>query len=464
MHRWVRLALVVAAASLLIVVPVTADDETGGSSSPSVGDLLERIERLEVDKASMQGEIDELRTRLSNDSLTEQRADEIRSLVADVLADADVRSNLLQDGLTAGWDEHFFLGSADGRFRLQLEGQLQVRYVWSFHDQPDRFKHGFENTRNKLTFRGHMFGRDLTYLLRGDFNRSGGAFSLQDSWVRYQLSNEFSLRVGQFKLPFNREELVASSRQLAVERSLVNESLNIGRSQGIELTYADQTSRVSFAVSDAGTDNVGGFGLVGTLPQNSPSLVAGLAEWAVTARYETLIAGTWGQFEDFTSPVDESFALLVGLAGHAQENEFGTGFGSARNEDRWAAFTVDASAEWGGANAFGAVTYHYIDDVNLGAINVMGVVVQGGAYFTQKFEAYARFEYGFFDVGVVDFSDLYLVTFGGNYYYDGQASPRSSPPGTVIWRAGARTPTTWSRRSSSACSCNCCSRAGLIAP
>ena len=39
--------------------------------------------------------------------LTEQRADEIRGLVQDVLADADTRASLLQSGTSAGYDDGF---------------------------------------------------------------------------------------------------------------------------------------------------------------------------------------------------------------------------------------------------------------------------------------------------------------------------------------------------------------------
>ncbi|MCH8150876.1 MAG: hypothetical protein IH830_00700 [Planctomycetes bacterium] len=430
MQRSVGLVLLVAGASLLVDSPAFAADAGEGSPQPTIADLLERIETLEEDKTTMRGEIDELHAQLGDTWLTEQRADEVRNLVADVLSDADVRASLLQAGLIAGWSDHFFLASPDGRFKLQLEGQLQFRYVWNYHDLPDRYIGGFENTRTKLAFRGHVFNRDLTYLVKGRFDRDGGGFGLEDAWVRYLLNNEWSVRAGQFKLPFGREELVSSARQLAVERSLINESLNLGRSQGVELTYANHTSRLSFAVSDAGQEQVGGFSIVGTTsPSNTPALEPGLAEYAVTGRYEKLIAGRWAQFDDFTSPAGEQFGLLVGVGAHLQQDEFGTGFGSARDEELWLAWTVDASVEWGGASVFASMTHHIIDDPALGDVNVYGLVIQGGAYLTPKFEAFARFEYGVFDFEALDFDDVSLLTLGGNYYFDGHDAKLSADIG-----------------------------------
>ena len=129
MHRVWRLIVVTSLGSLL-AAPRPALAEAEGSN-PSVADLIKRIERLEDDKSQMQGEIDELRTELGDDWLTERRAEEIRNLVSDVLADADTRASM-QDGMTAGWNGNFFLASNDGRFRLQIDGMLQLRFNWNF--------------------------------------------------------------------------------------------------------------------------------------------------------------------------------------------------------------------------------------------------------------------------------------------------------------------------------------------
>src|SRR5262245_21772649 len=59
-------------------------------------DAMQReIERLRQDNQHMKGEIDELRSQTGDNWLTEKRADEIRGLVQDVLADADSRASLL---------------------------------------------------------------------------------------------------------------------------------------------------------------------------------------------------------------------------------------------------------------------------------------------------------------------------------------------------------------------------------
>ena len=52
--------------------------------------------------AELKDTVAELKAASDDDWLTERRAQEIRGLVEDVLADADTRASLLQDGMTAG--------------------------------------------------------------------------------------------------------------------------------------------------------------------------------------------------------------------------------------------------------------------------------------------------------------------------------------------------------------------------
>ncbi len=434
------------AAVLTATMPTFADGTTDPALDERFEQMQQEMQRLREDNQAMRAELDEIRHSTGDNWLTEQRAEEIRGLVADVLADADSRASLLSDGLHAGWRDGFFLASPDGRFMLQLQGQMQFRYVYSYHDtdpppfpaeiapQQQRHARGFENTRTRLTFRGHVFDRDLTYLVRGAFQRSrtdnpqGGGFALLDAWMRYHFNEEWSVRAGQFKLPFSREQLVYSGHQLAVERSLVDSNLNIGRSQGVELTYADDIHRVSVAYSDGGTDNLGFFGTVaqgtglgdtvpGQPPSNTAALVRGV-EYAFTARYELLAAGNWRQFEDFTSPMGEDFALMFGIAGHYQRDQTMRQPVPTRRNTRWLGYTVDASAEFGGANLFAAFTHHYIDNP-ADNVNVFGVVAQGGVYLTSKWEAFARYEWGHWSLNAADFQDLHIATIGTNYYLDG---------------------------------------------
>jgi hypothetical protein len=397
------------------------------------------IEVMRSANEAMRREIDQMRMEAGEDWLTESRADAIRAMVSDVLADADVRANLLQDGMTAGWSDHFFLASPDGRFKLELGGQFQFRYMWTYRDLvPNKHLHGWEHGRTRLTARGHVFSKDIEYMVkwgvtRDDAGLVDGIGILHDAWARFHLNNDASLKVGQFKIPFTRETLVSSSRHLAVEKSLVDTNLGVDRSQGVELTLRGADASLRFATIDAGYNRVATPNLnVGpsTSPQNAPVITQSnsgpfqdaVSEFAVAMRFEKLVAGTWEQFEDFTSPAEDPFGMMIGVAAFYQHPKNSGAFTSRRDEEPWLAGTVDLSLEWGGANAFGAFTYHYLDDSFsfFGPTNVFGVVAQGGFYVTPKVELFARFEYASVEFsGNFSQDELVLGTVGFNYYLDG---------------------------------------------
>ncbi|MFZ4698108.1 MAG: hypothetical protein ACOYMO_08895, partial [Phycisphaerales bacterium] len=82
--------------------------------------------------AELKKEIAELKSQNSDKWLTEQRADEIRSVVQDVLSDADTRSSLQAAAATSGYNNGFFISSPDGNFKLQINGQLQNRWAYNW--------------------------------------------------------------------------------------------------------------------------------------------------------------------------------------------------------------------------------------------------------------------------------------------------------------------------------------------
>lgn len=385
--------------------------------------------------AKLKAELAELKAQQGDNWLTEQRASEIRSLVQDVLADADTRASLQSTGMTAGWDKGFFLASPDGNFRLRIKGQLQFRYVLNYRDLPqdvrdatdaDRWTKGFENRRTKLIFEGNIFDKTWLYRVELNFNRGvldddgfqqsdSGAAQLQDAWIQKDFENGLYLRFGQYKPPFLREELVNSARQLAVERSLVNDRYSQGRSQGVSLGFESDMFRVEGMFSDGigQQTNIWGANFSNTPWQQTTT------EYAFTARAEFLLAGEWKQFDDFTSWNGEPFGLMIGAAANWQRAEFGTNaFGVGVGQQLGA--TADISAEFGGANLYGAFVWANPDldgdGTPSGDRNELAFVVQGGFMIVpDTFEIFGRYEWA--DPDVSDQKDLNVLTVGVNWYF-----------------------------------------------
>ncbi len=379
--------------------------------APAAGD---EVQQLRATVQALQEQVKQLKASAADDQwLTEHRASEIRALVHEVLADADTRASLLGSSITAGWDNGFKIGSSDGNFLLKIGGQIQVRYVYNHSDESpdldgDQHRAGFEVRRSKIEFAGHVVDPSWTYKVKGAFDRSDGAFNLEDAVITKKLGGGWSVSVGQFKPPFLREELVSSSKQLAVDRSLVNEERNQDFAQGVTIAYAGDVLRASAMYHDGfGSDNTG-WHLADT-------------EFALTGRAEALLAGSWKQFDDFTSFRGDDFGFMIGAAAHYQKGEYGfagappaplSGTFTAGMEETEFMWTVDASVEFGGANLFAAVVGRHLDVADADRI---GFVLQGGAFIVDDWELFGRYEWYDFDAPGVE--DLSVVTVGVNKYF-----------------------------------------------
>lgn len=363
-------------------------------------------------------------------------ADEIRTVVAEMLADAETRSSLQSGGATAGYDKGFFLASSDGNFRLNVGGMIQFRYIidWRNNVPPiaqgggDDFIPGFQTRRTRLNFDGHVFDPNLFYKIEGDFSRAGntfgttpgalpggGAFTLLNAYVGYKWDNGFSAQWGQFKLPLLREELVSSRYQLAVDRSFANEVFNQDYSQGIQGTWESEYLRVLAAFSDG-------------IGSRNTDIGANPADWALTGRLEWLWSGEWKQFKDFTSPRGSAFAGLFGAAAHYEGSpDFP---GAPRNHSFL--YTVDLSVEGDGWNVFGAFMGANQDNGAPGAANFddAAFVVQGGLYVTDEFEVFGRYDGIIPDGSRINAAGTaragndmsHVITGGFNYYLHGHAA------------------------------------------
>jgi hypothetical protein len=491
--RALPVALIVGGSCTALAFGAQEPPRAGGASS--LDTLTERLDSLERDNAHLRQEVEQLRSQTRQEWLTEERSTEIRALVSDVLADSATRTSFQDAAATAGWDAErgFYLRSADNRFMLQVGGLLQARYLWSrtsnagfsntgpggaAEQMPDN-QYGFDLPHSRLVFKGHVFEPGIRYYIRTEFDsfsalQAGGqsvdpqgiaGLNLLDAYVAFDLDNQWTIRFGQFKLPFSRERLVSVQNLLGAGRSSVDQLMGIGRSQGIEISTQGSDLAWTFAFSDGATDNLlagdsnnSGYFPVGTQPLNSPYWEQ-QASYGFTTRLEYKLAGDWSEFSEMTSPIGEANGILLGVAGHYQmgsaPNDIPfngsdlTYFGGGNNER--ITVTADASFNFGGATLFGALYYSNSEtkwsrstggNINTaspslrGTTNLMGVVLQGSMYMSPKWEVFARYEYidpitqpefnafenaaGQPIAPVPTMSPLSIATLGANWYIDGQ--------------------------------------------
>jgi hypothetical protein len=348
----------------------------------------------------LKAEIAALKSNQGEQWLTEQRADEIRGVVQDVLADSNTRSSFQQaGGATAGYNNGFFLSSADGNYTLKINALEQVRFVWNngYDNDTTENQWGFENRRTQAFFSGNVVDPSWKYLVGFAYdaqndpydnnNSADGSpnFNLYYANITKSFGNGFSVSVGQMNVPWTVESQLfnAGSTQMG-DFSIFEYQWGAGQQVGVAGKYEADMWRVQggwynvVATGDNGT--VGSYNNQWNNVDNQSVAVAGRAEYKV--------AGTWEQFSKESSFKGEEFGLLVGGGviwqnGRDQnDSDYGNPFG----------LTADAQAKFGGFNVIGQLLWATgAPDANNDSN--WGFNVQGGAFVTDDLEFFGAWAY-----------------------------------------------------------------------
>ena len=392
--------------------------------------------------AELKKELNELKSQNGDKWLTEERASQIRSVVQDVMADADTRSSLQATAATSGYNNGFFIASPDGNFKLQVNGQVQVRssYAWATNsswnaaksvtgnENATKAQYGTEIRRAKLSFSGNVVDPSWQYRVTMAYlpansqfafatsspyntagansgNGSNSTANLEDAYINKDMGNGMSLMMGQFKSPFLREELVTSANQLGVERSVVNQMFSTGWTDGVQFTAKNDSlmGMVSF-------NNGGNNANFATQNMNSTDN-GGYTQYALTGRVQWLAFGNWAQFNDMTSMRGGGQGLMIGAAFNWQHggNQANTAtsnnnVASANTDAGFFTYTADASWDLGGANLYGAFFGNFTSSLpventgpgtnsNGSSIQSYGALIQGGYFISDNTELFASWQW-----------------------------------------------------------------------
>jgi phosphate-selective porin OprO/OprP len=400
-----------------------------GLTVPAVAETADA--NLQAEIAALRAEVAQLRQSQNDSWLNERRAEEVKGLIREVLADADTRASLLQDGVLAGHDgRRFYLRSADGGFALNIGGQIQLRYIANFRDDAEGVDGGYDSTtgfqhrRTRLVFSGHIADPRITFRIQPEVRRQDGRMAIADSFLGYKLTDDIELQGGRFKLPFWKEDLHSSGRQLAVERSLINNLFSGDRSTGLMATYSQDMFRVYGMVSN-------GFGT--NLHDFNTGVDSNAARVAFTGRAEVKVAGEWSQYNDFAGWENSDFGLIIGGAAHWEQNRATTPGGTSTrlgNTRDFFTWTADASVYMQNINVFGAVVGYHDTAVYAGdKFDDYAFLIQGGYTIADKFQPFGRYEFITFDDDR-NVSDISVITVGANYFLRGHNAKLT---GDVVW-------------------------------
>lgn len=295
------------------------------------------------------------------------------------------------------------------KLRLRLAGQFQTSVLES--DGADDSL-SFEVKRARLQFDGNVFRPWFKYFVQIDLVNDVGELdgSLLDLRFDFAYNQAFVPRVGQYRVPFNREELTPTFAQQLVDRSSLNAEFEYDRDIGIgawgkigKWFYYQGGIFQGEGESSVDTDD---FGLL----------------WALRVQ-----VSPFGEDQSVSVNFAKDWSLAIGfsIAGINVENgsdsELGgarfSAFGDGVNSGQVVSLTSDISLKNQRFNIEGEYNGRFTDPDGLKSIYDHGARIQAGLFLIPKIlEVAGRFNFINYDSSVGTQDITYEFTPGVNYY------------------------------------------------
>lgn len=361
------------------------------------------MEQLKQQLDALSSEVTELRSAAGETWLNEKRTEEVRALVKEVLADADTRASLLENAMTAGYNNGFFLASEDGNFKLRVLGMIEFLYDTSIRNDSsgDDGEHGFEIPAVRFGFKGHIIDPSWKFFIWTGQGSSGSYLPL-DTIITKQFNSNWSATVGTTKVPLVREYLVSETRITFPDRTPLSNVFAGSYTEGIWINYKNDNFKGVLSLND---------GLNQRYTSSTESETEGMG---VTARGELILAGNWKQAGDIEAWLGEDPFAMIGGAAHFEQGEYG----DTTDEAEIFSWTVDANVKFNGISIAAAFLGKHTSDTAV-EIDQFGFLLQGGVFVTQDFQLIGRYAWG--DSDTTGEKDMQIASIGFNKFFKGHA-------------------------------------------
>lgn len=200
----------------------------------------QRLRALEAQLRKAQGEIERLRGEVQQQKAISQGAqtqiEEQRKAQEEQTKEAKKPLKQGQFPLKTRYElgKGLTVETEDKKFKVSIYNRIQGRYTYTDQDNPERDDtSSFRVRRFKTVFEGNAFDPSLHYKFQVNWPTSP---ELEDAFLHWKPRTYAGVQVGQYKVPFNRQQLTSSGAQQFVDRAITDDYFTFARDQGVTLT------------------------------------------------------------------------------------------------------------------------------------------------------------------------------------------------------------------------------------
>ncbi|HSC35726.1 MAG TPA: porin [Thermodesulfobacteriota bacterium] len=210
----------------VLVLPLTGVPAKAQSTKQQIQELKQQIEAIQLQN---QQQIQQLQQQIE---LMENARQADQEKIAEIKTKQEtVDEDAWYNKFMAQYNKGLIFESADGNWKMRFRIRGQVRLTVDDPEEGD-VATNFAIQRLRLIWDGHAFKPWFLYYLQLSPIDSN---TLRDLYFTVSYQKEIMPRVGQWKVPYNREELNSSGALQLVERSIVNDQFGLGRDRGAAL-------------------------------------------------------------------------------------------------------------------------------------------------------------------------------------------------------------------------------------
>ncbi len=409
----------------VLLTPLFTTNSKAESTSEQIKALKQQIEQMQKQN---QEQIEELQQKIQD--LEVEKEAEKEKIIEELKAqENDAWYNKIEVSYKKPGDG-FTIKTKDGNFSLNM--RLRAQFQFSVNDTTDELTAtDFRIRRLRFYWIGNAFRPWFEYYIQVSAD-NGSDLQMRDAYFNAAYKTVAVPRVGQFKVPFNREELNSSSELQLVERSIVNEQFSLGRDIGPAL-YGLLGNYVTYGVGIFDGNGRNAFSSDSNLLYAGRVMLTPCCGELKYANSSFPIGGDYKIEPNFgeDKPLIAFGVAAAGMEGlnidrktpdaaiEARFDEIGITVGD------FAQFTADVNFKYKIFSIEGEYDARWISpqDVDIDTVFDQGFRIQSGVFLIPKLlEVAARFAYIDFDASVPNIPDVdepdnsWQITPGLNFY------------------------------------------------